>query len=191
MSEAEPKNLNDSLDRAKLAFLERTLSLPIQNLGFSDFARELLIALSEVIPCAAGSLLELDQQGGTLFFRATLGQKADNLSEIRVPSDRGIVGHVIQTAKPYLAEDLEISPFHLKSVERVVDYQGRNMIAAPVVVRGRIYGVVELLDRLMEPTFTPRDLELLGVLCNYMGVVLETRLVLSYALQSQAPHLGG
>ena len=171
-----------SFESERLLFLERTLGLMNEDLSYAGFCRQLLIALTDAVPSAAASLFEFDGEGGVFFFRASLGQRADHLSQIEVPINQGVVGHVATTREGYLCPDVTTDPFHVQSVGRIVDYEARNLIAIPIVVRGRVYGVIELLDRLVLPTYTADDLNLLSVLGSYCGSLIETRLVLSYSL---------
>ena len=170
----------------KLNFLEKTLTLPNRNLGFSEFCREILIALAEAIPSAAGAIFELDADREFLFFRATLGESADQVLSIEVPSDRGVFGHVLETREAILITTAQSNELHLKSVGHAVGYEAKNLMAAPIMIRGRVFGVVELLDRMGEPTYLQEDLELFRDLAGFSASLIETRLTLSFALQALA-----
>src|SRR5262245_29156351 len=63
-----------ALTAAKLAVNEALLRVLTKDYAFSDFVREILLTIMKVVKCEAGSILEVDQTQGVLFFRAVAGQ---------------------------------------------------------------------------------------------------------------------
>jgi GAF domain-containing protein len=59
------------------------------------------------------------------------------------------------------------------------------MVAVPLVVRGKVYGVIELLNRVGEETYTQQDVELLVFCSQAAAKAVEVRLMLAYAIHSR------
>jgi GAF domain-containing protein len=175
-----------ALAPSKLNALESMLTLLTRDYRFSDFTRELLMVFMKVVRSEAGSLLELDHEQSHFFFRAVVGQSSDRLPKFTVPIGKGIVGYVAESRQPLVVSDVNENQVHLRSIQQAVGFEARNLIAVPIFVRGKVYGVLELLNRVGEPTYTAQDVELLTYLCGVASRAIEVRLMLGWALSKGA-----
>jgi GAF domain-containing protein len=175
-----------ALNAAKLALSEAFLSLLPLDQTFSDFMREMLLAIMKVIKSEAGSILEVDQPKNSLFFRAVVGTSSDQVSSFVIPMGQGIVGHVAESRRPLLVDNVAENKLHLKAIQDAVGFETRNLVAVPLIVRGKIYGVLELLNRIGEANFLPSDVELLNYTCTMAAKAIEVRLMLAWAAQQQS-----
>ncbi|MEN9723452.1 MAG: hypothetical protein RJB38_1438 [Pseudomonadota bacterium] len=168
----------------RLTTAENLLSLLIKNQSFADFMREVLLSFLKAIKCEAGSILEADPDKKFLFFRASSGQSSDRLSDFVIPWGTGIVGHVAESRRPLLLQDTQKDPRYLRAVSSTVGFEGRNLMATPVVVRDRVFCVIELFNRVGKPTFDEQDLELMIQLSEMAGKAIEARLMINGARKS-------
>lgn len=175
--------LDDSaiaINASKLAALEGMASLLGRDISYQDFMREVLLVFLKAIKCEAGSLFEAEPDGKTLFFRAVAGQSSDQLDSIRIPAGKGIVGHVYESRQVTHVADCSNDSRFLKTVGDAVGFQTRNLVAAPVVIRGKVFGVVEVINRLGDGGFTSEDVELVSYLCDAASKFIEARLVMNW-----------
>ena len=171
---------------AKLAASEAFLGLITRDLPFQDFMREILMTFMKVVKSEAGSILEVDHHNQTLFFRAMVGTSSDKLNKFTVPMGQGIVGHVAESKQALVVSDVEENRVHLKAIEKAVGFETRNLVAVPILIRGRIFGVLELLNRVGESTYTAADVELLGYIADAAAKSIECRLMLAWALDKSS-----
>ena len=146
---------------SKLAIAESYLKLLTRDFKFQDFMRELLLATMRVVKSEAGSVLEVDHTKNSLFFRAVVGQSSDRVSSFVIPMGQGIVGYVAESRQALVVANVSENKLHLKAIQDAIGFETRNLVAVPIVVRGKIYGVLELLNRIGEVDYTPADVELL------------------------------
>lgn len=172
-----------ALASIKVGLLESSLRALTLDEGFEGFCRELLLSLMRAIQCEAGSFFEVDHENQQLFFRASTGQSSDKLGHIVIPMGKGVVGYVAESRRGTLVADAAKDQHHIKTVQNMVAFETKNLIAVPVVIRGQIFGVLELLNRLVEPTFTEKDLEIANYFATICSTVIETRLNLAWALK--------
>ena len=170
-----------AVNASKLAALEGMAALLGRDIAYQDFAREILLIFLKAIKCEAGSLFEAEPDGKKLFFRAVAGQSSDQLDSIRIPAGKGIVGHVHESRQVTHVADCSRDSRFLKTVGDAVGFQTRNLIAAPIVIRGRVYGVIEVINRIGEGGFTSEDIELVTYLCDSAAKFIEARLVMNWA----------
>jgi GAF domain-containing protein len=168
---------------SKLLCLEAFISIMNRDYKFHEFMREILLAIMKVVKSESGSILELDPSSHSLFFRAVIGRSSEQLTKFTIPKGQGIVGHVAESRQPLAVPNVEENAVYLKSVQDAIGFTARNLICAPIIIRGQVYGVVELLNRVGEENYSPSDIELLTYLCDAAAKIIEVRLMLGWAMQ--------
>lgn len=169
---------------SKLMLTESMLHLVTRDYKFHDFMREILISILKVIKAEAGSILEIDQKNKVLFFRAVAGSGSDRLPQFIVPIGQGVVGYVAEAKQPLVVNKVQENKIYLKAIEKAVDFEAKNLVAVPILIRGQVFGVLELLNRYGAEEFSLEDVELLTYACEMASKAIEARLVLGWAIQN-------
>lgn len=180
-----------AITNAKYVALDAILKLLTRNVRFTDFMRELLLILMNVIKSEAGSILEVDHKNQTLFFRAVVGQSSDTITQFTVPLGQGIAGYVAESLQPLVVSDMRENRIHLKAIERAVGFETRNLVAMPLVLRGKVYGVLELLNRVGEENYSQQDVEVLSYLCEAASRALEIRMMIAWTKKQSEKKAAG
>lgn len=166
----------------KLQIAESFFKLAAKDCKFNDFTRDLLFTTMRVLKSEAGSLFELDTGKTALFIRAAVGTSSDKISSFTVPVGTGIVGHVAESRQPMVVTDTSENRIHLKAIDDAIGFKTRNLVAIPIMVRGQLYGVLELLNRVGEQSFTEQDVELLNYCAEMAAKALEIRFMVAWAM---------
>ncbi len=180
----DPLFEGDSIDSSiivKLAAVEALLNLATKNCKYDDYIREVLLIIIRVIKSEAGSILEVDERNQFVFFRAVVGSASERVTQFKIPMGQGIVGHVLESRCPLVVANIPENKIHLKSIEKAVGFEARNLVAIPILIRGRVYCVLELLNRVGEADFSPKDVEFLTYLCQMAAKAIELRLMIAWA----------
>jgi signal transduction protein with GAF and PtsI domain len=167
---------------AKAAALESLIALVVRDYRFDDLMREILIVAIKAVRSEAGSIFEFDHRNNCLFFRATVGTASDKLGTFTVPAGKGIVGHVAESRQPLAVENAGDNEIHFRAIQDAVGFETHNLVAVPIIIRGRIFGVLELLNRVGTEGYSAMDVELLLSICDASAKVIESRLMLANAL---------
>lgn len=175
-----------ALTGAKFALVEGFFRQITRDQSFDDFLREILMTMMKVVKSEAGSLLEVDHERKAIFFRSTVGTSSDRVSSFVIPLGQGIVGHVAESRRPLVVSNVAENKMHLKAIQDAVGFEARNLVAIPLVIRGRIYGVVELLNRIGETDYTPSDVDLLIYACEMAAKAIEARLMIAWGARRRA-----
>ncbi|HAR41062.1 MAG TPA: hypothetical protein DCS07_00245 [Bdellovibrionales bacterium] len=170
---------------AKLKLVESLLKLTTRDIPFKDFTRELLMIILHTIKCEAGSIFEINYENQTLFFRAASGRSSDKVSNFEMPLGQGIVGHVAESQQAMLINDIQNNPLHAKAISQAVDFEVHNLIAVPIIIRTRTYGVLELLNRVGEHSFSSSDLDLLNYASDMIARTVEIRMILNWSKKAE------
>ena len=168
---------------AKFTIIESFFKSLTKDQGFGDFMRDLLLTTMKVVKSEAGSILEVDHHKNALFFRTVVGSSSDLVAKFVIPMGQGIVGHVAESRRPLIVSDVSGNERHVKEIQDAVGFKARNLVALPIIVRGRIYGVMELLNRIGESEYSPTDVEFLTYVCEMAAKAIEIRLMISWSTQ--------
>jgi transcriptional regulator with GAF, ATPase, and Fis domain len=111
----------------------------------------------------------LDAATGELQSRvATLPE----LPELRVPAGHGVVGHVATTGELVNIRDARADARWSGDIAQLIGYATQSMLTAPVVRRGQIRGVLQVLNK-RDGAFTDRDEDFARLLAEQIGRALD------------------
>jgi signal transduction histidine kinase len=127
----------------------------------------------ELLQAEAGSLLLLDQVAGDLVFHVTAGPRSANLVGARLPLGTGIVGRVAQRGVPILVEDVRQDERWHDVQDRQSGFVTRSVICVPMSARGRVVGVIELLNRSDGNPFGAEDRHMLTAFAAQAATCIE------------------
>jgi putative nucleotidyltransferase with HDIG domain len=161
------------LDR-RLAEQETLLELGLALAETLDLRRVLTVALEKAEQfCAAetSSIWELDEEAGELFFRVVRGTAAPDIQNLRIRLGEGIVGSVAQSGQPELIADVTADPRWIGDASGSFDT--RAILAVPLVSRGRVIGVLQLLNPREHEGFSADDLRRMRLFAGPVAHALE------------------
>lgn len=165
---------NSAVAKAQMA--DDMFALVLCEHRFDALTEKILQVLMKSVDAQAGSLLELDQEKTEFFFRASVGGgDPEKLKAFRIPAYNGIVGHVAESKQPLMIRDLEDSAMHLRAISMSVGFETKSCVALPLMIANKMYGVVEVFNKLPGGYFEDRDLKLLEDGCRMAGKILEVR----------------
>jgi GAF domain-containing protein len=121
---------------------------------------------------AAASVFLLDEQSDELVFEAVSGAGEDHLVGERFPASRGIAGWVLGAQEPLVVSDLTENPVFARDLAETTGYVPRSMMAAPLLRREEIIGVMEVLDPAPNPVSPLGAVQLLALFAGQAAVAL-------------------
>lgn len=127
----------------------------------------------ELMEAEASSVFRIDEEKNELYFITARGEKGKEVKEIRIPMGKGIVGWVAQHKKPLLVPDVTKDPRWFSGVDKKTKFVTRSILAVPLLVKGKIIGVAEVLNKKGNKKFTKEDLEVYQALANQMAIAIE------------------
>ncbi len=160
------EDLRAALVRSALA---GTIAAPVTH---SRLLEMIVETAAQVISSQAASLFLVDEERRELVFEIALGQKAEEVKKFRVPLGHGIAGHVAATGQP-TATSGTVDPRQALEIGESVGYVPRTILCVPLFYADRVIGVLELLDKADQATFTMLDMHVLGLFANMAAVAIE------------------
>jgi len=126
-----------------------------------------------VLPVEAASVLLIDPVTRELFFEIALGDKENEVREIRLPEGEGIAGQVALTGRSEIVNDAGSDPRWSQRVSDSTGVRTRNLLTVPIRSRGKIEGVLQVMNKKRGKPFTNKDRLLLEQVALPMAVALE------------------
>jgi len=126
-----------------------------------------------ILNCEAGSLFIMDDQTGDLVFRVTVGPAvAGNLLGQRIPAGAGIVGRAVQSRMPVIENDAHRS-FSRFNTDKQTGFVSRSLLAVPMLIKERVLGVIEVINRRDGLPFVSDDQTILTAFAGQAAVSIE------------------
>jgi len=120
---------------------------------------------------ASGGMAGLVVDGDVVFKEHHDGQRVHPL-EIVIPSGQGVAGHVVRTARPYIANDAAADPLVVREIQVRLGY--RRLVSVPIFRRdGRVLGSFQVHDQRGDRAFDQDDVVLLEGLAASAAIALE------------------
>jgi len=133
--------------------------------------QSILTTVQELLAAERASLLVFDELSNELVVKATAGLDASPSQLSRMRLGEGISGHVLDSRKPLVVENIDEAEFEPAPVER--KYKTKSFISYPITISGRRIGVLNLTDKASGGTYDNVDLSLLEIIGPQIAVALE------------------
>jgi signal transduction histidine kinase len=159
--------------RSNLKSLAEVSSLINSSLEIQMVLANAMTCVQTFMDAEASAIFELDRDRGELFFRTALGDAAEKLRDVRIQLGEGIAGWVAQTGEPVIVSDAHQDPRFYRMVDSRTGFKTRAILCVPMVSKGQIVGVLEVLNKRGDQDFTEDDLETLTILGNLIAIALE------------------
>ncbi len=119
------------------------------------------------------SLLLRNSKTGELTFKIAVGERADKLVGVKIPRGTGIVGWIAENGKSLIIEDVSKDERFIGNVDNITGFSTESIIGVPLKVNGKVFGVVELINKLNGECFSAYELKLLQTIADFAAVALE------------------
>jgi signal transduction protein with GAF and PtsI domain len=158
MSDQEKRSLEEKL-RAVIETVEiaNAMTEPL-----TESIKNLLYVSGRSMKSDEASVIIRDGDRGDLQFLSAIGQVADQLMGIKIPSGKGIAGFVFSSGQPMAVNDVGQEESFYAEVDKKTGYSTQTILATPLRHNGEIIGVLEYVNRIGEPpyeSFTPDEMD--------------------------------
>jgi diguanylate cyclase (GGDEF)-like protein len=129
--------------------------------------------IRNIMPARNWSLLLIDPQTKELYFAVVVGLAPETVKDIRLQPGEGIAGTVAQTGEPIFIPDVSQDPRFAARVDALTGFDTHSIIALPLLVRGEVIGVIEVINVEDEKFFREKYLPHLAILADYVAIAVD------------------
>ena len=142
-------------------------------LNLQPLLHMILASAVQVMGASAGSLLLLDQESHELVFQVIEGGGGAALEGTRMPADKGIAGWVATHREPLIVDDVNRDQRHYRDIGRAYDFSPTSLLCVPMMTKGQVVGVLQVLHKDPGKYFTASDQESLTTFAAQSAVAIE------------------
>jgi len=135
-----------------------------------EMADTVLSKMSQALSAEAGSIFRVEKNG-SLYPIASYGVPKEQLRQTQFKVGMGVMGWVAQYMQPVKVDKPEADPRFFGNMDIKSGFKTRSIIAAPIIVRNELVGVIEFLNRTGGP-FVLQDMELISMVGRQVGIAM-------------------
>ncbi|RLB97476.1 MAG: diguanylate cyclase [Deltaproteobacteria bacterium] len=119
------------------------------------------------------SILLKDPKTSEMVFSIVVGANKKKLKGIRLPLGEGIAGHIMETGESLIVEDVAKDKRFSIRVDKFTGFKTQSIIGSPLKTDDKVFGVIELINRISDDSFTSQDLKTLSSIAEYAAIAIE------------------
>lgn len=131
------------------------------------------------------SILLKEPKSERLVFSLVVGKNKEKLLGVKLPKGEGIAGHIMETGESLIVEDVSGDKRFSNRVDTFTGFKTQSIICTPLKTGDKKFGVIQLINRDIEGSFTQKDMTLLSSIAEYAAIATE-RIYYTQALTNLA-----
>ena len=139
-------------------------------LDMEKLLRLVIDAIGRLVNSEAASVLMLE--GDELVFISASGRRGKNLSRMRLPREKSVAWWVVENGRTYITNDTSSDDFFSGYIDRQIDFRTRSILAVPVRLEGKIFGVMEAINK-KRGRFSEQDRRILEAFSDLVAVAIK------------------
>jgi signal transduction histidine kinase len=128
---------------------------------------------ANVIDAGAASIMLVDEEQRELVFKVSHGHRGQVMRQQRIPLDEGIAGWVVRHGQPVIANDARADARFSHRVDVRTGFLTQSIAAVPLKIKGRIIGVLEVLNKYSGMGFNQEDIQLMTSIGAQAAIAIE------------------
>ncbi len=160
------------------------------SLELEEIMQRLLTKMNEFLHAEAVSIALVDKESNELVYQAAEGVGSDKIIGLRLPSNQGLSGWVMEHSQPGLVPDTNTDArFSSRLGDKRTGYKTKAMICAPLIFKGAVLGTIQAINPL-EGNFKQQDLDVLVSLANIASSSIAHAQQFARTQEAEARYMG-
>ena len=158
----------------RLSLISQVTDRLVRTVDFDEALRTLIEGATELLDVERGSIMIVDHATATLSIRVCKGIDEAVARRVRIPLGEGIAGSVASSGAPLVVHDIRELPLWQQTVapEQRDDYRDHSALCVPLVIHGKVHGVMNFNHKRSLAPFDAGDLEFALLIANQAAVAL-------------------
>lgn len=127
----------------------------------------------ELLDATDGSLMLIDEETDELVFVLVHGAVRETMTGHRFDRRKGIAGWVAERGEPAIVGNVRTDARFLPELDERFGFVTRSLVAVPLAARGKVLGVIEVLNKRSGEGFTDDDASVLSILAALSASALD------------------
>jgi signal transduction histidine kinase len=156
-----------------LRIIERLTQTLTVEMELGELLKKIVHSAVQVVRASAGSLLLLDQETDELVFAVIEGGGGASLVGQRLAKGVGIAGWVAEHCEALIVDDVSKDERYFSSIAEDTHFETTSLICVPMVAKGQLVGVLQILNKQSGEPFTEDDQEILTTFAAQSAIAIE------------------
>ncbi len=165
--------MGKGLLKEKFETLERISSFISSISDLHKLLEKIMEESKEILNAEASSLLLYDEKENVLFFEVATGEKGEIIKKVKLKMGEGIAGECAKERKIMNVKDVSKSKYFYSQADRISNFKTKNILAVPLLRKGKLLGVLEVINKKNGQSFTEEDEELMKIIANQSALCIE------------------
>ena len=144
---------------------------------FDSYLQSMVSHAVELTDSETASILEYDPQANELRFMVVPWFHREMLKGVKVPLDASAAGEALREMKPIRMDYAKRDPRHFPEADRLSNFQTRSLLAVPLILRGQLLGVIEVLNKTGNAHYTEEDVAILATLATLTSLAMRDNML--------------
>lgn len=119
------------------------------------------------------SVLLRNKKTGELTFKLVVGENVESLKGLRLDRGEGVAGWIAESGESLILADVSRDPRFNGRIDALTGFQTRSIIGVPLKSGGRVFGVIELINKLNGQPFSAYELKVLKTVADFAAIAIE------------------
>jgi HD-GYP domain-containing protein (c-di-GMP phosphodiesterase class II) len=121
---------------------------------------------------SASSLILLDEENQMLLSKYSDGPLGNHFQRFHIGKQLGITRWVLKNGKPLILKDISKDKSNINVRDEIAGVVPRSVVCAPLVIKGKVIGAIEVLNKLDGDNFNEQDASILAGLASSAALTI-------------------
>jgi len=169
----------DFNDMIRLSYFSDTAKAIVSESTVKGVLDRLMERIGTIFAPLNWSLMLLDRPNDQLVFKIAVGKASNKLLGVRIPSFEGIAGWVVANGRALIIEDAASDDRWSERVDEMTGFSTESIIAVPLKTEDKVFGVIELINKLDGGHFSALELNMLETIADFAAIAIEKAVYLA------------
>ena len=170
MSEENGGELHEYVQLSFFADIGKAITSTGSIQGLLD---EVMDQIGAIFAAEYWSLFLRNSKTGELTFSVVVGSGVEKLRGVKIDRDKGVVGWIAENGRPVIISDVKKDTRFDRSMDKMTGFTTKSIIGVPLKSRGRVFGVIELINKLGGGSFSALELKTLTTIADFTAIAIE------------------
>jgi HD-GYP domain-containing protein (c-di-GMP phosphodiesterase class II) len=138
-----------------------------------DMLEQVMMMSRHVLNAEAALVLLFQDYGQELYYEATTGPVGKALRQEKISGQYGIAGQVVRTNQPLIVNDVSRNANFHQIIDDAIGFSTRSLVCAPLSVKRKIIGVIEVLNKHDGGVFDEEDMKAVVSIATTAAMAIE------------------
>jgi Nif-specific regulatory protein len=134
---------------------------------------EIIESATELTEGEASSLMLVNPENNKLYFEIALGPKGPSVKQYSVNMGEGIAGWVAEKNTSLIVNDVRNDERFYPEISQKIGFPTTSILAAPMRVKDKLVGVIEIINKRNGKKFTEEDLQWLEIFSTQAAIAVQ------------------